>query len=110
MKRGSESEGLKRPEARTKLGNCMTFIEPLREKDEIKRVSSLKLNSKFLPLAYFILVSGLWLVHKNMTEGQLEQFKKYSVKLLSFCCFTLTRLRPQHPRVSTRSLVFHHIL
>lgn len=28
------------------------------------------------------------LVHKNKTRGQLEQFKKYSRKLLSFCCFS----------------------
>lgn len=39
-----------------------------------------------------------------MTKRQLEQFKKYSQKLLLFCCF------PPPGSESPSSRVFHHIL
>lgn len=80
MKREREEE----PKARTKLGNCMIFMWPLCEKDEKKgfyRVSPRtelsaipKCFGQVAPLFHFYFC----LVHKNTTERQLEQFKKYS--------------------------------
>lgn len=43
---------------------------------------------------FFLLLSFSPLVHKNMTKRQLEQFKKYSQKLLLFCCFSLLQSHP----------------
>lgn len=98
---------MERPEARTKLGNCMIFMSHYVRRFE-KRVlpyepSLLGILRRVLPNFNFFSLFLFYfrLFHKNTTEGQLEQFKKYSKKLLS-----VVFLHPQ-PCFSSYSLVIY---